>query len=84
VEAAQQHVENATQLQQPYAQRVAVAEPSRRGSVLLLAAAASASAWLAPLPGFGFGPASASVPSSRAGDNVGFLTDSQVDKKRKK
>ncbi|WIA34640.1 hypothetical protein OEZ86_012957 [Tetradesmus obliquus] len=24
------------------------------------------------------------VPSSRAGDNVGFLTDSQVDKKRKK
>jgi hypothetical protein len=28
--------------------------------------------------------ASASVPSSRAGDNVGFLTDSQVDKKRTK
>ncbi|KAF6261947.1 hypothetical protein COO60DRAFT_1625148 [Scenedesmus sp. NREL 46B-D3] len=51
---------------------------------MLVLAAAAAAALLVPSPSPMVDAASASVPSSRAGDNVGFLTDSQVDKKRKK
>jgi hypothetical protein len=47
-------------------------------------ASAAAAALLAFDVSTSSGAASASVPSSRAGDNVGFLTDSQVDKKRRK